>query len=193
MRRLPKLANLCAAFFRPRLAYIRAVQFGFFFLGGVAAFLLRFEFSIPRAMLPALWKAVAVWVLVKILVFHLFGLGRGVWRYFSTHDVVRLTKAHVVASSFAAVAILSICPRPFPRAVLVIDFLVSMVVSVTLRAGARRILDLASRTNARNQAFIYGAGAAGALLLTEARLNGTFGHVICVFIDDDPDKHGMLL
>ena len=31
------------------------------------------------------------------------------------------------------------------------------------------------------------------MLLAEARLNGAFGHIVCGFIDDDPNKRGMLI
>jgi FlaA1/EpsC-like NDP-sugar epimerase len=56
-------------------------------------------------------------------------------------------------------------------------------------------LEAASRANANGQkrAFIYGAGSAGALLLSEARTNRTFRHMVCGFIDDNPEKHGMLI
>lgn len=200
--RLPKFANrfanLLAAVFRGRLAYIctiRLVQLGLFLIGGVTAFLLRFEFSIPREMLPALWIGVGVWVVAKVLVFHFFGLGRGMWRYFSTPDLWCVTKANVVASILAAAAILIGYHASFPRSVLIVDFLVSMVLSAGVRAVTRLALEVASRTHAgrQNRAFIYGGGSGGALLLAEARLNGAFGHVVCGFIDDDRYKRGMLI
>jgi FlaA1/EpsC-like NDP-sugar epimerase len=197
MHGLPRFANPIARMFRGRLAYIctiRIAQLGGFLIGGITAFLLRFEFSIPREMLPALWVAVGVWVLTKILVFHLFGLGRGMWRYFSTPDMVRLANANAVSSIIAS-AILIGCPIPFPRSVLILDFLVSVLLSTSVRAGTRLALEVASRTNGGRQdrAFIYGGGAAGALLLSEVRLNGAFGHVVCGFLDDDRNKHGMLI
>jgi FlaA1/EpsC-like NDP-sugar epimerase len=184
--------------FQGRLAYIcfiRALQLCIFFVGGITAFLLRFEFSIPREMLPALWVAIGVWAITKVLVFHLFGLGRGMWRYFNTNDLVRLTKANVVSSAGAAVVILIGFHVSFPRSVLIVDFLVSMVLSAGVRAATRLALEVASRNNAgrTNRAFIYGAGAGGALLLAEARLNGAFGYVVEGFIDDDPNKRGMLI
>lgn len=193
-----RFVNVFPEIFRGRLAYIcsiRMAQLCCFIVGGITAFLLRFEFSIPREMLPALRIAIGVWVLTKILVFHLFGLGRGMWRYFNTPDLVRVTKANVVASSLAAAVILTGCQVPFPRSVLVVDFLVCMVFSGGLRAATRLAFEVASRNGAelRNRAFIYGGGSGGVLLLGEARLNRAFGHAICGFIDDDRNKHGMLI
>src|ERR1035437_8312348 len=198
MHRSSRFARLFAGVFRGRLAYIRLIrsaQLGCFVAGGITAFLLRFEFSIPRAMLPALGVGVAVLVLTKILVFHLFGLGHGMWRYFNTPDLVRLAKANCIAFLVATAAILIGHPASFPRSVLIVDFLVSMVLSTGLRAVTRLALEAASRSNAarQNRAFIYGGGSAGSLLLAEARVNGAFRHLVCGFIDDEPNKHGMLI
>ena len=198
MRSLPKLANFFTGVFRGRLAYIctiRIAQLGCFLVAGITAFLLRFEFSIPREMLPALWIGTGVWILAKILVFHLFGLGRGMWRYFNTRDLLNVAKANVVASSIAAAAILTACPVSFPRSVLIVDLLISLLLSAGLRAATRMAMEVASRTTSGRQdrAFIYGGGAAGALLLSEVRQNGAFGRVVCGFIDDDGNKRGMLI
>ena len=192
-----RAASLLAGVFQGRLAYIctiRAIHSVSLRSEASPPSLLRFEFSIPREMLPALWVAIGVWAITKVLVFHLFGLGRGMWRYFNTNDLVRLTKANVVSSASAAVVILIGCHVPFPIGP---DrrFPGSMVLSAGVRAATRLALEVASRNNVgrSNRTFIYGAGAGGALLLAEARLNGAFGYVVEGFIDDDPNKRGMLI
>ena len=198
MHGLPTLARFFSGVVRGRMAYvctIRIAQLCCFLIAGITAFLLRFEFSIPRDMLPALWIGTGVWVLTKVVVFHLFGLGRGMWRYFNTRDLLNVTKANVVASSIASVALMTACPVSFPRSVLILDFLISLLLSAGVRAATRMAMEVASRTTAGRQdrAFIYGGGAAGALLLSEVRQNGAFGHVVCGFIDDDRNKRGMLI
>src|SRR5262249_20971589 len=67
--------------------------------------------------------------------------------------------------------------------------------SIGVRAGTRMALEIASRdrSSAQKRAFIYGAGAAGALLLQEARCNPSFRYHVCGFIDDNPEKTGMLI
>src|SRR6266567_1159641 len=148
MRGLPKFANLFTGVFRGRLAYIFTIRFAQlcgFLIAGITAFLLRFEFSIPRKMLPALWIGTGVWVLTKAVVFHLFGLGHGMWRYFNTRDLLRVAKANVVASSIASVALMTACPVSFPRSVLIVDFLVSMLFSAGMRVSTRMAMEVASR------------------------------------------------
>ena len=184
--------------FRNRLWYIwiiRSLQLALFLVSGLTAFLLRFEFSIPPEMHDALGAGLAVWLLSKVPVFHLFGLGRGMWRYFATPDLMRVACANFVASAVASAAILLAWPNAFPRSVLVIDFLISLLLTTAARAGTRLLLEVATRArvNEGDRAFIYGGGAAGALLLSEARTNAAFGRLICGFIDDDPNKRGMLI
>ena len=196
MRDSSGLAKRLAGVFRKRFTYIctiRALQLCSFIIAGVTAFLLRFEFSIPPEMKVALGFGIAVWVAAKIPVFHMFGLGNGMWQYFNISDLARVLKANVVASALAATAIRIGCPVSFPRSVLILDFLVSVLFSAGLRASTRLALEVASRSNAgrQNRVFIYGGGAAGSLLLTEARRNNAFGYVVCGFIDDNPNKHGM--
>jgi FlaA1/EpsC-like NDP-sugar epimerase len=174
---------------------IRAIQFCLFILSGSAAFRLRFEFSVPQEMKAALWACLCVGVVTKVAVFHGFGLGRGMWRYFATSDLARVTGANIVASAVSSAILLTGGPKPFPRSVLIIDFLLTLLASAGVRAATRLLVEVASRTPAGGQsrAFIYGAGAAGSLLLHEARSNGRLNHLICGFIDDNPNKLHMLV
>jgi FlaA1/EpsC-like NDP-sugar epimerase len=172
---------------------IRVSQLVLFALAGITAFLLRFEFSVPAGTVRAMWLAVAVWLAVKAAVFQGLGLGSGVWRYFSASDMMRVAAASAAASALSAIAILLLCPAPFPRSVLAIDLVLTILFGIGIRAGTRVVLEVASRAHstAQKRAFIYGAGAAGALLLREARSNSAFPYRICGFLDDDPGKRRM--
>ncbi len=192
------VAAALANVFRSKRGYLRAnrlAQLTLFDLSGIGSFLLRFEFSVPADSLRAMWLATAIWIVVKAATFQALGLGRGVWRYFSVRDMARVAAANIAASLASSIAILAFCPAPFPRSTLAIDLLLCAVFTVGIRSGTRLILELASRahTTTDRRAFIYGAGGAGALLLREARSNPTFRYRICGFIDDNPEKHGMLV
>jgi FlaA1/EpsC-like NDP-sugar epimerase len=178
---------------RAYVSIIQSAQLCLFIVAGIAAFLLRFEFSIPREMAHAMWFSVAVWLASKAAVFQIAGLGKGMWRYFAGPDGVRVVAANLAASIAAAPIILIFCPPPFPRSVLAIDLLVSLVLTVGIRGTTRMALEAASRVtdNTRKRTFIYGAGSAGALLLGETRTNPAFRYLVCGFIDDNPQKHGM--
>jgi len=78
---------------------------------------------------------------------------------------------------------------------------INLVTALTLNVGApaltRILFELVSGGIGINghRTLIYGAGAAGVLVLREARVNRSFAHHICGFIDDGPLKgmsiHGM--
>jgi FlaA1/EpsC-like NDP-sugar epimerase len=195
MKFLPDFSAPVVRSRRAYIAIIRSVQLCLFILAGIAAFLLRFEFAIPRAIAPAMWFSVAIWLVLKAVVFQVAGLGKGMWRYFASPDVVRVVAANLASSFVAAPVILIFCPPPFPRSVLAIDLLISVVLTVGIRGGTRMALEAASHAHANGQerTFIYGAGSAGALLLDEARTNRSFHRLVCGFIDDNPEKHGMLI
>ncbi|HXA51768.1 MAG TPA: nucleoside-diphosphate sugar epimerase/dehydratase [Candidatus Acidoferrum sp.] len=192
------LANRLSRLCRNRLAYvwlISTVQLGLFTAAGMASFLLRFEFSIPREMQPALWWGTLVFVTCKALVFRFYGLDRGMWRYFNVSDTLRVATASLVASVLSGVIITAALPVSFPRSVIVLDFLVSTLFSIGVRAGVRLMLELATRGGSGDarRIFIYGGGAGGSVLLHEVRSNAAFRRTVCGFIDDDPHKLGMMI
>ena len=198
MQPLNSLSIFLAGVFRKRLAYvwtIRILQLCLFVASGVTAFLLRFDFALPEPMLGALRTGVCVWAIAKVGAFHCLGLGRGMWRYFAAPDVARVGAANVIGSTAASAAILAAWPHPFPRSVLVIDFLISLLLTMGVRAATRLLLEGPSHARAPEQrrVFIYGAGAAGALLLSETRSSASRYPAVCGFIDDDRDKRGMLI
>jgi len=190
------LSLLLAGVFGKRTAHIwtiRTLQPCLFAASGVAAFLLRYDFALPEQMLGALRTGVCVWVIAKTAAFHWLGLDRGMWRYFATPDLMRLAEANAIGSAAASAALLASSPQPFPRSVLVIDFLISLLLTTGVRAATRLLLEVAShaRASERRRVFIYGAGAAGALLLSETRSRASSHPAVCGFIDDDRDKRGM--
>ena len=196
MRLFHKASVAIANTLRKRCGYLWAIhvsQLALFAIAGITAFLLRFEFSVPADTIHTMWLATAVWLITKALVFQSLGLGSGVWRYFSADDVLPVTGANLAGSAVAAAVILALSPSPFPRSVLAIDLLITILFTLGIRSGTRLVLEIASRAHvtAQKRAFIYGAGAAGALLLREARATAGFRFRICGFIDDDSQKHGM--
>jgi hypothetical protein len=65
---------------------------------GVSAFLLRFEFEIPHLYLAHLQMALPSWIAIKLVVFHLYGLDRSSYKFFSAEDMLQLTRSTSVGS-----------------------------------------------------------------------------------------------
>ena len=198
MRSLDRLAAFTSGALRNKFAYawfIRSLQLCLIVLAGVFAFILRFEFAPPRSMKTSMLWGLCLWIVTKVPVFHAFGLGRGVWRYFAVPDLKRVASANAVGSAVAAAIILAACPVPFPRSVLVIDFVLTLLATAGVRAATRVLLEAGAKAQAagRRRVYIYGAGAAGVLLLHETRTNPALGRSVCGFLDDDVNKQGLLV
>ena len=64
----------------------------------IGSHLIRFEFDIPIYFL-ALFKRMLPWVLLtKLSCFYYFGLYRGMWRYTSISDLLKIIKASTIAT-----------------------------------------------------------------------------------------------
>src|SRR5579863_7905237 len=154
-----------------------------------AAFELRFEFAIPSTVLPLLWQGLLLVVPAKLSVFYVSGFYRSLRTYAEISDLVRLIVGNTVASSIFAAGAWLLSGGAFPRAVYLIDFLVSFlaIVVVWFSAAISRAV-LRPAAGRRKGILIYGAGWAGAKLLQEIRSNRSLGYEVVGFIDDDPSK-----
>jgi len=171
-------------------------QIGMFVLSVTAAFLLRFDFSIPPENRHALVSTLSIFILIKVVVFRLAKLDRGLWKYVSVPDLIRVAAGNLVASLLIGATILVIAPPGFPRSILVLDFIVCLLVTCGVRLAVRVTLDALSHPlnpSGTKRIFIYGAGDAGITLLREIRNNPKLPYIVCGFLDDRPDKKGMRL
>jgi len=172
------------------------VQVGIFVLSGVAAFLLRFDGAVPAAHLVHLAWAVPVWVAVKVLVFGVCGLDRDWWRFVSVDDVIRIGFGNTVGSVFSFVALRWLAPPGFPRSVYLLDMVICFLGTSGVRVAIRMIRESCehrARPEPAQRTLIYGAGRAGVALLREIRANRRLPYKVCGFVDDDPEKAGLVI
>ncbi len=178
-----------------RRAAVWAMQIGIFAVSAVAAFLLRFDFTIPPAFLHYLFYGCAIWIPVKLIVFGVAKLDRGLWRYVSIIDVIRISTGNLIASAICYFLIYYIAPPGFPRAVYVIDLMVCVLCTSGLRLVTRVAYSAGSfargNKESEKRTLIYGAGDAGITLLHEIRNNARLAYRVCGFIDDDLAKTGL--
>lgn len=167
-------------------------QLPLFVIAGITAFLLRFDGAVPPRQFPNLWRALAVWVIVKAVIFHYAGLDRSGWRFVSLPDIRRLVGAALTASLVSGLAILMVCEPGFPRSIYFLDFALCVLYSAAARLGVRTFRERGRSRSRPNEerAFVYGGGAAGVLLIREAKVNSGLKCVVCGIIDDDLSKTG---
>ena len=113
-------------------------------------------------------------VFIKMSVFLVMGVYRGLWRYTSMSDLIVFAKA-VMLSSVASMLVLLFAFRfeGFSRKVFVIDAVLMFLFLAGSRMAFRlfrQLLPAVSKQNGR-RVLIYGAGDGGELLLRELRNN----------------------
>jgi FlaA1/EpsC-like NDP-sugar epimerase len=178
-----------------RRILIWATQTGIFAASAVAAFLLRFDFSVPQYYHRYILYALAIWLPVKFVVFYAAKLDRGFWRYVSAIDLIRISAANVIATIIGFFLIRFLAPPGFPQSLYVLDLMVCFFGTCGLRLSARASSRFSSQSRnsetPMKRALIYGAGDAGVSLQREIRNNARLAYRVCGFIDDDPAKLGL--
>jgi FlaA1/EpsC-like NDP-sugar epimerase len=167
----------------------------------VAAFALRLEGDRVTDYIRALYWMILISILIKPIIYSFFGLYRRLWAYASVNELTLISTAVTVASAvFSAVMLILYITEMngarllnFPRAVLPIDWLLSLVgigglrFSIRLLAEGRAASKKPMPRKARN-VLIIGAGDAGALVVREMEKNPQLGLRPVGYLDDDPTK-----
>jgi FlaA1/EpsC-like NDP-sugar epimerase len=164
-----------------------------------AAFLIRFEGGVPSLQLTNFFLTVWWILLLKIACFFLFDLYKGMWRYFSLHDLIKMVKACLLAFAATAILILGLHRfNGFSRSVYLIDLLLCLLFVGGFRLSIRMVLAnqhqgwkrfIIRKHNPRiKNMVIVGAGSAGEKLLRELNENMNLDYDVVGFVDDDPTK-----
>jgi FlaA1/EpsC-like NDP-sugar epimerase len=131
-------------------------------------------------------------LLVKPLVYYSFGLYGRVWAYASTRELRIITAAVSIASAIVALVIVLLTflqyYQGFPRSVLAIDWLLSLLAVGGLRFTMRLLAEGRSGgvgiQGQSRRILIVGAGDAGALVVREMQKNPQLNLSPVCFIDD---------
>lgn len=154
------------------------------------AFLLRFEGVLFDLHARLILESLPIVLVIKFLMFYLFGLYRGVWRYIGLYDIIAIFKAASLSSVLLVFTLFFLYKfENYSRTIFIIDWLITLIsisgirilfriykeFFVNIRMGGRR-------------ALIFGAGDAGELTLREIRQNRSLDCKPIGFVDDDDDK-----
>lgn len=158
------------------------------------ATILRFDLSFQPEQIADYYKSFAIIFIIKAITFQLFGLYRGIWRFSSTPDLIRIVQS-VSFSTLLSAFVLFLLTRlyGFPRTIFIIDWFVL----ITLLGGSRFAYRLwkdgrlpkFNEINKEN-ALIIGAGHAGEKLCRDIIRTPQLGLNVVGFIDDDKSKIG---
>ena len=166
----------------------------FIILAYTSSVIVRFDGNIPPEHFHALTQSLPVILLLKLLVFSLFGLYRGVWHYAGMQDLIAIVKAISLSSIIAITAMAMLFHfESFPRSVFVIDWMALLLLvaggRILIRIIREYLFSLSDATT-KKRVGIVGGGDFGELALRQIRSNVGLGWIPIGFFDDDPEKHG---
>ena len=156
-----------------------------------AAYLLRFEAAFESERANFL-QSVAPVLVLQILALAASGSYRGLWRYTSVSDLLRLCRAATTGVG-ASVVYLVFTTRfeTFSRVIFVLDWVLLILLLNGSRVAFRLLGEwLRPRSRTSRRTLIYGAGDGGALTLRELRNNADLARQPVGFLDDDRQKRG---
>ncbi len=161
-------------------------------LAWAGAYWLRYNLSeIPAEILAASFVHLIYILPVQALFFSVFGLYRGIWRFASLPDLIRIIKSVTIGVT-ATMLVLFLINRldTIPRSIPVFY----LILLPTILAGSRLAYRWLKDTNSVNfdgkRALIVGAGRAGLMLARDMINNPASGYVPVAFVDDDPRLQG---
>jgi FlaA1/EpsC-like NDP-sugar epimerase len=163
------------------------------------AFALRFDWYFPRHR-PEFLPYLAAALVIKPALFVLLGMYSRVWRYASVRDLIAVLMAVSASSAamavFVAAGMLSGGLAEFSRAVVFMDWILTLCATGGLRMAVRVAAEGRSRAGARaksgevRRVLVVGAGDAGTMVAREMRRNPQLAMAPVAFLDDDRSKIG---
>ena len=167
----------------------------------VVSVLGSFALRLPLGPLFIYYLPQATWMfslalIIKPIIYFSFGLYRRVWAYASTRELKLITAAVTTASVAVSLTVILLASlrvyTGFPRSVLAIDWLLSLLAVGGLRFALRLLAESRSTgvdTQRRGRrVLIVGAGDAGALVVREMQKNPQLNLSPVCFVDDDSSK-----
>ena len=157
----------------------------------------RFVFFLPQAL-----RMIVLALMIKPVIFYFFGLYRRLWVYASVRELRLIVTAVTAASILLSIAVTLMLfyqiRQPgylgFPRMVLVIDWLLTLILVGGLRFSMRVLAESRTRLNGHQtsgkRVLVVGAGDAGALVVRELLKNQQLKALPVCLLDDDASKHG---
>lgn len=167
------------------------------------AYLIRFDLKADRELIEKEWqilsKSIIVFFAVKLIVFYLFKIHKGLVRHTSTEDIRRIFLA--VGSSSAIFLILGFLRFYFidgyflfPTSVLIMEFLACFVLMIGSRFVVKLLyLETIKSSQDEERILIYGAGISGLITKRTIEKDVRLSYKIIGFIDDNKKMDGTRL
>ena len=158
----------------------------------LGAYMLRFNLEgVPDYFLHHGLISLLLVVPVQALVFWVMGLYRGVWRFASLPDLIRISKAVLLGLVINVVLLYLLLDfQGVPRSVPVLYGILLVMFLSLPRFVYRFIKDQGYKGRSGERVLIVGAGSAGEMLVRDLMRDRQQAYLPVAFVDDDPTKKG---
>ncbi len=164
------------------------------------SYIIRFDLEANEQLISSEWailsRSLGFYIGIKLLVFYLFKVHRGLIRHTSTEDFFRIFKANVVSSAlFIVLGLIRYYEFDgyylFPTSVLITEFIFSTLFIVGSRFAVKLIyLESIKSKAADKHVLIYGAGISGLITKRTIEKDLSIGYNIVGFLDDNKKMKG---
>ncbi|TQR61013.1 polysaccharide biosynthesis protein [Campylobacter troglodytis] len=175
-----------------RLAFFLCADVVLFALSVFLAYELRFSGYIPSIFYESLIKATLLLVLLKLMLFGLFGIYKVAWRFFSLNEARKIFLALACAECvfLGIFYVFDDFFNPFPRSIIGIDFVLSYLLIGSLRISKRMFVDFRRPIfNEDTPCIVFGATSKALHLLKGAK-EGSLNLRPIAVIDERKDLIG---
>lgn len=184
-----KIINLARALLSRNSWFVGAFQAALISSSLLLAWFLRFDFTLPDRRM--LFGAGCLLMFIRLSMIGAFGLLHGWWRYTGLSDTFDVTKCVFSGSVIFIVLSHFIYKQAFPRAVYLLEPLLTAGMLIGVRIFSRVLAesvrqDLAAAT----KVLLIGAGAGAQMVVREISRPGS-EYAPLGFVDDDDSKHGL--
>lgn len=152
------------------------------------AYNIRFNFEPPSIFLDNFFIVFFILIFLKITIFVYFRLYRTAWRFFSLYEIKKILVAHIIIYMifFLIFLLFKDSFTPFSRAVLIIDFTLSLLFITILRLSKRIIMESGKGSKYKNTLFI----GANSSIKTLFNSQQNFEYTPVAIIDDNKNLKG---
>ena len=165
----------------------------------ILAYLVRFNFSIPRVEIHAFPLVFSLVLGIRALSFYFSKTYQGIVKYTSSKDAQRIFIV-ITIGSILYILVNSIFyyfvnhKFPIPFSIIIIDYMATTFLMISLRVMFKALyLELTNPNKEKRSVIIFGAGESG--IITKRTLDRDAGtkYKVLGFIDDDAKKQGKKL
>jgi FlaA1/EpsC-like NDP-sugar epimerase len=188
-------------FRNPKFYFLIMLDAILFVASILLAYAVRYTFAIPHSEYHRILLVLPWLIIVKIATFLLVGVYRGMWRYTSLPDMMRLGKASVLATLVVMAGITFVNRfQGYPRSVFIADSIFTLFFCGGLRIAIRlyhsEYKHLVEGTEDKlpddfhhTRLLVIGAGDAADKIIREVQGNPRSAFEIVCCLDDDGAKH----